>query len=302
MIYFIDGLEDYVRDLRVKELTKGITVETFDCWSEDAEETWQSDSLFGPKCIVVELAKLEADDRLERSLRNAASENTLIITAKKAKENTKVYKLLVKKGRRFACDKLGEQELEKHIIKGLRHLQIKMTGNACSLFVDRSGYYDKEEVTLYTINTYLKQLAYSSSEITEEIVDAIIPRFLDEDVMRLTELLFSRQTQKFFQLISELLAAKQEPVQMLGLLLRHYRIAYKASLYPDKSEKELQELLGLRYRQMKSVEEVRNCTKQQILNGITILQAAAFDIKSGKLPGTVAFILAAGKLVDSISQ
>lgn len=302
MVYFIVGLEDYVRDLKIKELAAGNPEEKYDVWGPQVEEAWRSGSLFGRKCIVVELAKMEADSAMEKSFQNMQADNDLIIAARKAQQNTRIYKLLSKKGRQIFCEKLEEKELEAHIVKGLRCLQIKMTGAACRLFIERSGYYEKDEVTLYTINTYLKQLAFATDEITTDIVDFMIPRLLEEDINRMTELLFSRRKKDFLQLVSDLLEGKQEVIGMLGMLLRHYRIAYKAALYRDKSEKELQTMLGLRGRQMKSMEAVRNISEKQILEGISILQAAAADIKSGRLQGPVAFTLAAGCLMDSICQ
>lgn len=301
MIYFMTGPEDYVRDLKIEGLTAGKPIEKYDGWNPQVEDAWRTGSIFGNKCIVVELDKLEADSTMEKSFQNTDADNDLIISAKKVQQNTRIYKLLSKIGKQVVCEKLKEADLENHILKGLKHLHIKMTGDACRLFIDRSGYYEKEEVTLYTINTYLKQLAFSSEKITVDIVDLIIPKLLEENINKMTVLLFSKQKREFLQLVSDLLENKQEVVGMLGLLLRHYRIAYKALLYKDKNERELQELLGLRNRQMKTIQEVRSCSKEQILDGIAILQAAADDIKSGRVQGAVAFTLAAGRLIDSIS-
>lgn len=301
MIYFMTGPEDYVRNLKIEGLTAGKPIEKYDGWNPQVEDAWRTGSIFGNKCIVVELDKLEADSTMEKSFQNTDADNDLIISAKKVQQNTRIYKLLSKIGKQVVCEKLKEPDLENHILKGLKHLHIKMTGDACRLFIDRSGYYEKEEVTLYTINTYLKQLAFSSEKITVDIVDLIIPKLLEENINKMTVLLFSKQKKEFLQLVSDLLENKQEVVGMLGLLLRHYRIAYKALLYKDKNERELQEHLGLRNRQMKTIQEVRSCSEEQILDGIAILQAAADDIKSGRVQGAVAFTLAAGRLIDSIS-
>lgn len=300
MIYFMEGLEDYKRDLKIKELSADGSPLVYDTWDARAEDAWCSDSLFGKKSVLLALDKLEADPELERTILKETSDNDLIVSVHTASQNLRIYKLLCKRGTHIRCDKLNEADLENHVKKGLKCLHASMTGGAYQLFITRTGYYEKNEITLYTVNTYLRQLACSTDQITENIVNAITPKFLDEDVMQLSVLLFSQQAEAFMRLVSELLEAKHEPIAMLGLLLRHFRIAYKAALYRDKEDRDLAKLLGLNFRQMNSVKGVRACSEQQIKEGIEILQGAAYDIKSGRIPGPVAFTIAAGKLVNTV--
>lgn len=299
MIYFIEGLEDYKRDLKIKELSiEGSTV-VYHVWDTQAEDAWRSESIFGKKSVILSLEKLEANPALELALKDS-SENDLIVSARRAAQNLKLYKRLCKCGTHIRCDKLDDKELEHHVKKGLKCLDATMTGGAYRLFVARTCYHDKDEITLYTVNTYLRQLAHSTSQITQDTVAAITPKFLDEDVMQLSVLLFDRQAEAFMHLVSDLLEAKHEPIAMLGLLLRHFRIAYKATLYGDKEDRELAKLLGLNFRQMNSMRGVRACSEAQIKAGIAILQGAVYDIKSGRAPGSLAFTIAAGKLVNTV--
>lgn len=299
MIYFIDGLEDYKRDLKIQELSiEGSTV-VYYVWDTQAEDAWRSESIFGKKSVILSLEKLEANPALELILKDS-SENDLIVAARRATQNLKLYKQLCKCGTHIKCDKLNEKELEHFIKKGLKCLEATMTGEAYQLFIARTCYHDKDEITLYTVNTYLRQLAYSTKQITLDTVATITPKFLDEDVMQLSVLLFDRQAEAFMRLVSDLLEAKHEPIAMLGLLLRHFRIAYKAALYGDKEDRELSKLLGLNFRQMNSMKGVRACSEAQIKAGIAILQDAVYDIKSGRAPGSLAFTIAAGKLINTV--
>lgn len=298
MIYYIDGLEDYRRDLKIKEITNGCPVERFFSWSPETEDLWQSGSILGKRCVWLQLDRLQADAGMEKALNSKDIWlNDLIVSVKDPDTRLKVYKLLLQNGKHFRCDKLNRQELDKYIRKALGYLGVTMTKEALDLLVMRSCYFEKAEITIYTINIYLKQLSYSTSAITEDTVDAIIPKFLEEDVMKLSAYLFSGRDRDFMNLITDLLDSKQEPLAMLGLVLRYFRIAYKAFLFRELSDEQLCKALGLSRRQMQNVGGVRLLSEKQIKECIIVLQDAAADIKAGKMTGPVAFKIAMGRLV-----
>ena len=295
----IDGLEDYKRDLKVRELADGNPVTRFFRWEPALEDAWLSDcTLFGKKCIWLSLNTLEASAEMERALKlGETTSNDLVVSIRHPHRRLKVYKQLEQKGKSYTCDKLGENELAAYIRKGLRKLNAGMTDGAYQLLIARSCYFEKDEITLYTVNTYLKQLTFSSRDITEEIVDAILPKFLDEDIRKLSVFLFDKEPSAFFGLVADLLEGKQEPIPMLGMLLRNFRIAYKLQLYRDKTDKQLMELLGLSDWQMRSIGRARNLTMEQINACIATLQEAAANIKTGRMAGQVAFKIAMGNLI-----
>lgn len=302
MVYLIDGLEDYKRDLKVRELADGNPVTRFFQWEPALEDAWMSDfTLFGKKCVWLSLNCIEASTEMERALkRGKAAPNDLVVSVRRPNKRLKVYRQLEQMGECCTCNKLDGNELASYVRKGLRKLNAGMSDGAYQLLVARSCYFEKDEITLYTVNTYLKQLAFSSRFITEEIVDAILPKFLDEDIRKLSGLLFDKEPSAFFELVADLLEGKQEPISMLGMLLRNFRIAYKLQLYRDKTDKQLAELLGLSDWQMRSISRARNLTMEQITVCISTLQEAAADIKTGRMGGRGAFQLAMGNLIRCI--
>lgn len=301
MIYFIDGLEVYRRDYKIKELAGDNQVEHYFEWGRLVQDAWHSDSIFGKKTIWLELEQLDADKEFEKEISKSDEWlNDLIVTVPAPHTKLKVYKKLIRYGEHFTFDKLEGKELRSYVLRGLKQLNASMTEEAYAMFIKRSGYHEKAEITLYTISIQLKQLAYADSNITVNTIEAIIPKFLDEDMMKLSSLLFGRDGKGFMDLVMDLLASKHEPISMLGLLLRSFRIAYKANLFRDKRDEELCRLLNLSSWQMSAFNEVRNLSEQQILECIHILEEAATDIKSGKKAGPVAFQIAMGKLVQCI--
>lgn len=298
----IDGLEDYKRDLKVRELADGNPVTRFFRWESAVEDAWQSDfTLFGKKCVWLSLDCMEASAEMERALRQGkTAPNDLVVSIRHPNKRLKVYKQLEQMGKCCTCNKLDSNELASYVRRGLRKLNAGMTDGAYQLLVSRSCYFEKDEITLYAMNTYLKQLAFSSRDITEEIVDAILPKFLDEDIRKLSSLLFDKEPSAFFDLVADLLEGKQEPISMLGMLLRNFRIAYKMQLFRDKTDKQIAELLGLSEWQMRSISRARNLTMEQITACIAILQEAAANIKAGRMAGQVAFKIAMGNLIRYI--
>lgn len=301
MVYFIDGLEIYRRDLKIKELAGGNQLEHYFEWGKEVQDAWHSDSIFGGKTIWLELEQLDANKDFEKELSKSDEWlNDLIITVPAPHIKLKVYKKLIRCGEHFTFNKLEGKDLKTYVLRGLKVLNASMTEEAYQLFIKRSCYYEKAEITLYTISIQLKQLAYAESNITVNTVEAIIPKFLDEDMMKLSTLLFCKDKKGFMDLVVDLILTKHEPISMLGLLLRSFRIAYKANLYRDRKEEELCELLNISSWQMSTFRDVRNLSDQQILDCIRILEDAATDIKMGRKAGPVAFQIAMGKLVQCI--
>ncbi len=301
MVYFIDGLEIYRRDLKIKELAEGSQLEHYFEWGRDVQDAWHSDSIFGKKSIWLELEQLEANKDFEKDLSKSDEWlNDFIVTVPAPHTKLKVYKKLIRCGEHYTFNKLEGKDLKTYVLRGLKLLNASMTEDAYQLFVNRSCYHEKAEITLYTISIQLKQLAYAEPNITVNTVDAIIPKFLDEDMMKLSSLLFCRDKKGFMDLVVDLILTKHEPISMLGLLLRSFRIAYKANLFRDRKDDELCRLLNISSWQMSTFKEVRSLSDQQILECIHTLEDAATDIKSGRKAGPVAFQIAMGKLVQCI--
>lgn len=207
-------------------------------------------------------------------------------------KRTNAYKKLSERGDLLELNKLTEQQLRVFVVKYLKENGGMITERAYYHLVERAGYFDDNNVNLYTMEIYLKQLMLLGSVITDESVERIILPSCNENVYALSRALLSEDSEYTVKLSIKLLERGEQPIALLSLLLRMFRLGYKASLFDAEEQKEACALIGVSAYQLKGI----LCYSQEVLNrAIDIIQESIFDIKRGG--GKNSFLLAISKLI-----
>lgn len=298
MIYLLSGVEKYKRDFKLKELIKDCSCSFTNELTDEFKNILYSKSFFGKNVVVLTIDDLGTDEKLLRFCKRPVGDNDLIICANSINKKTNLYKMLKKTAVVIECEKLVKDKLINYILSAMKTLHCEITKDAMEELVIRSGYYIKKDITLYKINIFLKQLSYRSDVIDIADVEAVVPLLTDEDSRMLLKYLLEKQDHLLLNLAARLIEERKQPIMLYGLMLRNFRIALKASMYPEKTNEEIFEIIGLNPYQFRAVSDVFELPVQKIEAMISLLQKATNDIKDGLMPPSVSFIWTMGKMIS----
>ena len=191
---------------------------------------------------------------------------------------------------------MNEELFGKFVMRELNRNGSRIDNDAFNYFVQKCGYLISEDVSLYTIAIYLKQLGFSSAEgiITKDAIDAFIPETPDQKSFELSKLLLKKDERGLLALAQNLIAEKENPIAMLSLIERSFRLAYKATLYKEMSDKKIGELLGVPVYQIK---DALAYNVDKIERAIELLQKGVNQIKDGAAGPDVIFYVTLGSVL-----
>lgn len=295
MLKILFGVEPYCIDKAVEALEKGITskelnVSYFDGLSSEIISASKTFPFLDNKRLIVVRLETLTEEVLKYT--NVPAFTELVLLPEKVDKGTKVYKQLEKAGATQECVKLTEKQLQTFVIRYLKDNEGAITEKAYKHFVERTGYLENDSVSLYTVEVYLKQLLLLGNVITEEAIEKIVPLACNEKVFALSKALTDGNSDYAIWLCKQFLERGEQPIQLLSLLLRPFRLGYKASLYAPNEVNEACAMIGVSAYQIKSM----MCYPDEVLNkGMDIIQEGIANIKKGG--GKNMFFLAIARLI-----
>lgn len=247
------------------------------------------------RVIVVKIKTLGNNEALLSYLENPLDSTDLILVPQTIDKRSNVYKRCKKLNLLKECNKLNDASLRK-FVGNLVQLQNGIISEEMYLyFIQRIGYFSDERVTLYDVVNAIKQLLFSSKEVTEEIISTLVEESFHEKTYVLTKYLFQKDTKQLFYHLERFLQEGESPIGMLSLVLRNFRILYKKDLYAD--QKDISNQLGISPYQLN---QIGFCNKVQAENAIQLLQNGVNMIKNGN-DGRIVMISVLSKIVTILS-
>lgn len=242
-----------------------------------------SNSLFGRKYFILSAKDLKSPlfDRLLAK----EPENDVRVVVDSIDKRLSIYNRLEKGKKLKIFNRLTEAELKKFVLGRLSGMKIMQSD--FDYLIDRIGYFTDEDVTLYSVEIWLKQLRSSCEIITKQDIDFYIPKRIKENVFALFSYFLSGDKDKFFELLLELLEHGENEINLLSTLLYSFRIAYKVALVGRENA---QMELRLTPYQVKSAAEM---DAKDALKCIKILTSGIRRIKEGVDPTTAVIASAA---------
>lgn len=272
-VYALFGQEPYVRDGYKRAILKDIentdfNVRTFEVFSEETASFLSTMPLFGTKKVALVTAKSFkelADPATKPYLEQPSPDTCLVFFVEDVDKRTAAYKEFQKKGWNLPCEKLTEKQLKGVLLKHIQMLGGSITEAAYRVFLEREAYFEREDVTVYTLISDLEKLVNLDKNITEQTVSELIQKNLVDDTWSIAKMI---QVGDLKGLMEQAEVLSGEQIRTLSALLREYRIAYKAKYFPKKE-------IGVTTILFEDI------PKDQLTEGIRIITDAIAGIKAG---------------------
>jgi len=217
-------------------------------------------------------------------MKNPSKTSDLLIILREADFRTKFCSELKKSGLITMCDKFRDEgSLIKEIGLYLKKEGASMDKDALCTFVTRENYFELPEVNFYNLKNDLDMLISINKSVNKSMVEQFVPDNATVNDFALAKLIASKNVVAVRNHIN--MVPESDTMRVLALLLREYRIAFKA-LYFKESE------IGVRLISLKG-----KLSKQQLIDSISICTDAMEDIKSGRLSCSYALKVVTGKLL-----
>jgi DNA polymerase III subunit delta len=261
----------------------------------------ETPSFFGGRRLVIGknawfLTALKGKDNVEhqpeellRYTENPLESNVvvLIVPAEKLDTRKKTVKALEKNCCTVAFPSLEEKELPGWVAKRLKQAGAAAQPEAVRRLIQLTGN------DLRMLDQECRKLAAyaGKEEITPEMVEQLVPRTLEHDVFKLVDCVARQKTDEALSILYDLLYQREEPIRILALLIRQYRIMLqvKVLVQQGKSERQIASALGLHPYPVKLAVRQGEAYSEKTLRSL-LLKAIETDqaVKSGKIDKVLA--------------
>lgn len=224
-------------------------------------------------------------DRLQRYLENPSPSSILVCTvfADKLDERKKLTKTAQKSGRVIPFLPLKEQELREWIAVKTRQLQVSITPEAAARLILTIG------SNLTFLSTELEKLSLYAGEgetITEDIVDLLASRTLEQNVFVFIDEVVRLRTEKALRLLGDLLKNKEAPIYLLFMIARQVRMMLQMKIQTARglSAQQAAGLIGAHpYACKVAADQARPFSRKVLEVLLADLAEMDYKIKTGKL-------------------
>lgn len=191
----------------------------------------------------------------------------------------KIYKLLKSNGKIIEQVNINDDYLTDYIKEELKKEDYQMED--ISYFINKVG------KNLYNAKNELNKLMMyklDTKSITNEDIDKITIKSIEEEIFALTDAVILKNTSKALNLLEEFLKKDYEEIQIIMLLASQFRFLFqvKRLLNKGKSETEIAKILEVNpYRVKFTVKKLYYYTESMLLGFISKLAKIDHDIKLG---------------------
>ncbi|MFF0828776.1 DNA polymerase III subunit delta [Brevibacillus sp. NPDC003359] len=215
----------------------------------------------------------------------------LIVDADKMDERKKIVKTLKKEAVVIPLSQMRDGELSNWIERRANKLGLQISSTEISHLVSVAGN------NLYTLEKELEKISLylgGHGVVTEDHISLLTTPALERDVFKLIEYVISGDVSKAYRTLYDCLVLGEEPIKLLALLVRQFRLLYLIKLGQQES-KSLQEIADHTkshpYAVRKAADQSVNFTEESLRQ--LYLQLAEDDIrmKNGKVDKRLAIEL-----------
>ncbi|GAF15336.1 LOW QUALITY PROTEIN: DNA polymerase III delta subunit [Bacillus sp. JCM 19045] len=230
-------------------------------------------------------SKIEHDLTILEAYLDQPSEQTVIIVSpyEKLDERKRITKRLKKEVETIDINPLMESDLYKWIDGYLKNNSFVMDSDAKQELYERIG------SNLMLIHQELaKCMLYKgdSKHITKEDIVTMVSETIEQSVFAVVEFTAAGQAGQALETYHRLLRQKEEPLAILALLTRQFRIFHQVKLRQEKgySQKEIASQLKLHPYVVKlASQRLRSFGKDTLKKALVACNETDFSIKTGKV-------------------
>lgn len=306
-VILLHGPETYIIDNSVKKIISSMLSEDeieFNCTQYDLTDTpldlalddAETMGFMSDKKIVViknavfltgqkDKTKIEHNiTRLEEYVKDPSPFTILVIIApyEKLDKRKKITKLLTKEAGVIEAASFNERNAENWIREETNKLHIRITDGAIGRLIQYVG------ANLLVLENELKKIATylnEGEELTEDIVDEMVAKTLEQNVFTLVEKVTTRQLDSAITILYDLLRQNEEPIKILSLITRQFRIIFQSKILSQQrmSPRDIVKQLNLHpYAVKLAIEQGRHYEHTELQDILRQLAELDYQMKTGK--------------------
>jgi DNA polymerase III subunit delta len=222
--------------------------------------------------------------KLERYIENPSETTVLIFHApfEKLDERKKIVKLLKKNSDVLAANELHEEKLKSWIEGRANQLSVNITPPAIDKLLLLGG------TQLMILVSELEKMALYVGDdgvIDEHVVNELVARTLEQNIFTLIDYIVKKKMDEAFQILYDLLKQKEEPIKILSLIARQFRIVYqvKELIKQGYGQKQIASLIKVHpYAVKLAANQGKSFSSEELLLVLNELADADFQMKTGK--------------------
>ena len=160
------------------------------------------------------------------------NDDTLIIFevyAESLDKRKKLTKKMSSLGKVDEVKPMSEYELKAFVKDTLNNNDIHITPEAVDSFLAKTGI-DYETV----INELDKLVLYADDHIERDDIRDVVSASLESNVFKVTDLILANKKVEAVHLVRHLILQKEEPIKLLALITRQFRLMYQVKLLSSK--------------------------------------------------------------------
>jgi len=307
-LYLLYGNEHFlINEVKQKLMTNVLTAEEteFNLSTYDMEETpvelaiedAETYPFMGEKKLVIvhnpifltgakQKEKVEHDlKRLESYLLDPAPYTVMVFSGdyEKLDERKKITKLLKKNAEVLEAKRLNEGQLKAWINNRAAMYSTKIEEAAVDTMLHLAG------SDLMVLNEELMKLSLYVSDtqrITQEVVEQLIPRSLEQNIFSLIDKVVKRELDEAIRMYHDLLKQNEEPIKILSLIAAQFRLIYqvKEMIGRGYGQKQIAGMLKVHpFRVKLAAGQARNFSDEELKGIMNNVAECDLKLKSGGL-------------------
>jgi DNA polymerase III subunit delta len=296
--FLINETYNLIIQTTLGEEEKDFNLSIYDCEEtpiEIAIEDAETLPFFGDKRVVLVknpyfLTAEKGKEKVEHNLKRLEayiekpSPFSIVIFAglyEKLDERKKITKKLLKEGEVFFTSPLNEQELRQWIHHHLHTSNVSMEETAIEMLLQLSG------TNLMTLTNELEKLILfvgQEGTITEETVQMLVSRSLEQNIFVLIEKVVQRKSHEALRILYDLLQSNEEPIKILSLLANQFRLIYQTKGLAAKGygQQQIASLLKVHpFRVKMALGQARLFSIEELMGIMNALAEADYQMKNG---------------------
>ncbi|WP_240416925.1 DNA polymerase III subunit delta [Paenibacillus periandrae] len=284
-----------------------LTETSIDRVIEEAEEL----PFIGPRKLIVatnalfltgskDSSKVEhSPERLLEYLKSPADFSVIVLTvsAEKLDERKKLVKSLKEKDYLISCAALSADDLGQWVKGEADKVGISFAPGVQDQFIMYTG------TNLQALSSELDKCAMyigRGGTITSDILEQLVTRSIEQNIFLLIEHIVQLKLDKAFTMLAELLRRKEEPIKIMALIARQFRIMYQVKDLQQQgySQQQIASQISLHPYAVKIAAGQSNRFEvSQLLHILDQLSDLDYQMKSGKIDKAIGLELFLLKLV-----
>ncbi|MFC7372517.1 DNA polymerase III subunit delta [Fictibacillus iocasae] len=207
----------------------------------------------------------------------------IVAPYEKLDERKKIVKLLKKEAQVMPAAPLSVDEARKWMRQKAASLSITIENDATELLLVRLG------ANLASLRSEIEKMALYAGEhgtVTKETVEQLVPKTLDDDIFGLVDDIVKGQNEEALRTMYDLLKQNYEPIQILALVARQFRIIFGVKELSKKGygEKQMASALKIHpYAAKLALRQAGKFNEKSLRMLLDRLAECDYEMKTGKM-------------------